>query len=102
MSPQAERAVPAPPVVLQQPRARGNSALWSTARDYLTLTKPRVISLLLLTTLAAMIVAEEGLPDASLIALTLLGGYLAAGGAGAINHYIERDSDAQMGRTRRR
>jgi protoheme IX farnesyltransferase len=66
-------------------------------RDYLTLTKPKVQSLLLLTTVTTMEVA--GNPSASLVALTCLGGYLSAGGAGAVNHYWDRDIDAQMKRT---
>jgi heme o synthase len=68
-------------------------------RDYVTLTKPRIISLLLLTTLAPMIVAVGGWPGTALVLLTLLGGYLMAGGANAINMYIDRDIDALMGRT---
>ena len=60
-------------------------------RDYITLTKPRVTVLLLLTTVTTMYVRG---PSLSLILLTMLGGYLAAGGAGAINHYIDRDRDA--------
>jgi protoheme IX farnesyltransferase len=71
-------------------------------RDYLSLTKPRVISLLLLTTLGAMLMAAEGLPPLGTILLTLLGGYLAAGGAGAINCYLDRDIDHVMTRTRKR
>jgi protoheme IX farnesyltransferase len=69
------------------------------ARDYISLTKPRIISLLLLTTVAAMFVADPSGPPLSLILWTMLGGYLAAGGAGAINHYVERDRDARMERT---
>ncbi len=69
--------------------------------DYVALTKPRVISLLLVTTVATMFVADRS-PRFSTILLTMLGGYLAAGGAGAINHYIERDIDAKMARTSRR
>ena len=68
-------------------------------RGYITLTKPRVISLLLLTTLATMYVADPAGPKLSLILWTMLGGYLAAGGAGAINHYVDRDRDAHMART---
>lgn len=68
-------------------------------RDYITLTKPRVISLLLLTTVATMYVADPAGPALSLILRTMLGGYLAAGGAGAINHYIDRERDARMART---
>jgi heme o synthase len=66
-------------------------------RDYAALTKPKVQSLLLLTTVTTMEVA--GNPSASRVALTCLGGYLSAGGAGAVNHYWDRDIDAQMKRT---
>ena len=69
--------------------------------DYVALTKPRVISLLLVTTVTTMFVADRS-PRLSTVLLTMLGGYLAAGGAGAINHYIERDIDARMSRTSRR
>jgi protoheme IX farnesyltransferase len=65
--------------------------------DYIELTKPKVQSLLLLTTVTTMEVA--GSPPVSKIALTLLGGYLSAGGAGAVNHWFDRDIDAQMERT---
>jgi len=71
-------------------------------RDYVALTKPRIISLLLLTTVAAMFVADPAGPSLSTILWTMLGGYLAAGGAGAINHYLDREADARMARTRRR
>jgi protoheme IX farnesyltransferase len=72
-----------------------------TAADYVALTKPRVISLLLVTTVTTMFVANRS-PRFSTIVLTVIAGYLAAGGAGAINHYIERDIDAHMTRTSRR
>jgi heme o synthase len=65
--------------------------------DYVELTKPKVQSLLLLTTVTTMEVA--GNPSISKIGLTCLGGYLSAGGAGAVNHSLDRDIDAQMGRT---
>lgn len=71
----------------------------ATANDYVSLTKPRIISLLLLTTVATMFVADPSGPPLSTILWTMLGGYLAAGGAGAINHYIERERDARMERT---
>ncbi len=67
--------------------------------DYASLTKPRIISLLLLTTVATMFVADPAGPSLSVILWTMLGGYLAAGGAGAINHYIDRERDALMART---
>ena len=72
------------------------------ARDYLALTKPRIIVLLLWTTLTTMYVANPAGPAAAIVLWTLLGGYLAAGGAGAINHYLDRDRDARMERTRDR
>jgi heme o synthase len=65
--------------------------------DYLALTKPRVQLLLLLTTVATMEVA--GSPSLGLILLTLLGGALSAGGAGAVNHWYDRDIDVRMART---
>lgn len=70
--------------------------------DYIRLTKPRVISLLLVTTAGAMFVAAGGVPDGWLLVWTMVGGYLAAGGANAINHYIDRDIDGRMSRTTER
>jgi len=67
------------------------------ASDYLELTKPKVQSLLLLTTITTMYVAGD--PSPLLVALTCLGGYLSAGGAGAVNHWFDRDIDARMART---
>jgi heme o synthase len=67
------------------------------AADYLELTKPKVQSLLLLSTIATMYIAGD--PSALLVALTCLGGYLSAGGAGAVNHWFDRDIDALMART---
>src|SRR3954468_20304185 len=69
-------------------------------RDYITLTKPKVQSLLLFTTVTTMYVA--GTPSIGLVLLTCLGGALSAGGAGAINPYYDRDIDALMSRTRSR
>ena len=68
-------------------------------RAYFMLTKPRVIELLLITTVPAMIVAARGWPSLGLIGATLLGGSLAAGGAGAINCFVDRDIDERMERT---
>src|ERR687889_915740 len=65
--------------------------------DYVTLTKPRVQLLLLLTTVTTMYVAGD--PSLALVLVTCLGGSLSAGGAGAVNHYYDRDIDAQMART---
>jgi heme o synthase len=67
--------------------------------DYVRLTKPRIISLLLVTTAGAMFVAAQGVPDGWLLVWTMIGGYLAAGGANAINHYVDRDIDGRMSRT---
>jgi protoheme IX farnesyltransferase len=71
----------------------------STIRAYFLLTKPRVIELLLVTTVPAMVLAEDGLPALWLIAVVLLGGSMAAGGANTINCWIERDRDSMMRRT---
>jgi protoheme IX farnesyltransferase len=67
--------------------------------DYYELTKPRIVFLLLITTLAAMIMAAHGIPPLGLTALTLLGGALAAGSGGAFNCVIDRDIDRKMTRT---
>ena len=72
------------------------------ALAYIALTKPRIIVLLLVTTVPAMIVANEGMPSLWLVLLTLVGGTLAAGGANAINCYLDRDIDGLMARTRDR
>ena len=70
--------------------------------DYVSLAKPRIIPLLLITALGGMMMAERGWPSTGLVLLTLLGGALAAAGAGAINCWIDRDLDREMLRTRRR
>ena len=80
----------------------GGRDLAATVRDYVSLTKPRIISLLLVTTVATMFVADPSGPSLAAILWTMLGGYLAAGGAGAINHYLDRERDARMARTRGR
>ena len=71
-------------------------------RDYIALTKPRIIVLLLVTALGGMFLAAKGIPDVSLIVLVLTGGALAAGGANALNHYLDRDIDRRMKRTQHR
>ncbi len=81
-------------------RARSESRARRLVADYVELTKPKVQTLLLFTTVATMEVA--GNPSIGLIALTCLGGYLSAGGAGAVNHYWDRDIDARMTRTANR
>jgi protoheme IX farnesyltransferase len=72
---------------------------WTTVRAYVALTKPRIIELLLVTTLPAMILAAGGLPRWELVVATLVGGTLAAGSANALNCYVDRDIDALMRRT---
>ena len=79
----------------QQDRA----GLLSVIADYIALTKPRVMSLLLLTATTGMFAAERGVPALSLIAYVLVGGALASGGASALNMWFEEDLDRRMGRT---
>jgi protoheme IX farnesyltransferase len=74
----------------------------ATLRDYIALTKPNVMSLLLFTTLMAMLIAAGAVPSLALIGWTLLGGALAAGSSGALNMYFDRDIDALMTRTKAR
>ncbi len=80
--------------------AAGRSARSQLLGDYFELTKPKVQSLLLLTTVTTMLVA--GSPSVGLILVTCLGGYLTAGGAGAVNHFYDRDIDLAMARTANR
>ena len=82
--------------------ARPSLSLRETASAYVALTKPRIISLLLITTVPAMILANKGLPSLWLIVATVVGGTLAAGGANAINCYLDRDNDEIMHRTQGR
>ncbi|MDE3103420.1 MAG: heme o synthase [Chloroflexota bacterium] len=74
----------------------------ATARDVIALTKPTIMSLLLLTALGAMFLAEHGVPPVDLLVSVLVGGACASGGASALNHYFDRDIDEVMRRTRRR
>ena len=71
----------------------------SVVGAYVALTKPRIIELLLITTIPTMVLAQQGWPPARLVIVTLIGGTLAAGGANAINMYVDRDIDALMERT---
>ncbi|MCB0996474.1 MAG: heme o synthase [Acidimicrobiales bacterium] len=71
-------------------------------RAYVALTKPRIIELLLVTTVPTMIVADEGIPSVWLMLATVIGGTLSAGGANAINMYVDRDIDRIMERTKNR
>jgi heme o synthase len=91
----------AAPVGIDSPRT-GRRSPGLIARSLFALTKPRIIELLLVTTLPTMLLARRGLPSISLIAVTLVGGALAAGSANTINCYIDRDIDAVMRRTSRR
>jgi heme o synthase len=77
--------------------ARTATLAGSVISDYLEMTKPKVQSLLIFTTVTTMYVAGD--PSLGLVALTVLGGYLSAGGAGAVNHYWDRDIDVAMKRT---
>ncbi len=70
--------------------------------DYVNLTKPLIVALLLTTTMGGMLVAARGLPPLNIFVLTMVGGAFAAGGSNALNSYIDRDVDKVMGRTRRR
>ena len=85
------------PAAVSQPSAAGSSV-----RAYIALTKPRIIELLLVTTIPTMVLAKQGLPSVWLMAAVLIGGTLAAGGANAINMYIDRDIDEVMRRTHNR
>ncbi len=77
-------------------------SLRETTAAYFQLTKPRIVVLLLITTVPAMLLAERGMPSPWLVVATLLGGMVAAGSANAINCYLDRDVDEVMRRTRRR
>jgi protoheme IX farnesyltransferase len=83
--------------VIETPRLGLAPRTRQVLADYVELTKPKVQSLLLLTTIATMYVAGD--PSPLLVALTCFGGYLSAGGAGAVNHWYDRDIDARMART---
>ncbi len=88
--------------MLREVVLRPARSLRETATAYFRLTKPRIIVLLLITTVPAMILAAEGLPSPWLVLATLAGGSLAAGGANALNCYFDRDIDSMMVRTRGR
>ncbi len=90
------------PITAPAPKPRPVPAWRQTVNDYVVLTKPRVISLLLLTTLAAMFVTPAGSPPFYLVIWTLIGGYLMAGGANAVNMAYDQDIDSTMARTQLR
>lgn len=76
--------------------------MYSQFRNYVTLTKPKIILLLLITALGGMFLASNGVPEWTLILVVLGGGALGSGGANALNHYMDRDIDEKMARTRKR
>jgi heme o synthase len=81
---------------------RGHRPLGARVKAFVALTKPRIIELLLITTVPVMFLAAQGVPDLKLVLATCFGGYLSAGGANALNMYIDRDIDALMDRTSQR
>ena len=87
---------------VDRPVAPGRSAAAAKASAFLALTKPRIIELLLVTTIPTMFLAADGVPAWSLVALTLVGGALAAASANTLNCYLDRDIDAVMKRTGQR
>src|SRR5436305_605466 len=82
--------------------AAGRRSFRTAARALFALTKPRIIELLLVTTIPTMLLAQRGLPSVRILLVTLCGGALAAGSANTINCYLDRDIDAVMRRTARR
>ena len=80
----------------------GNTSILAVARDFLALTKPKIISLLLVTAAGGMFLAEQGVPSLTLLGLVWAGGALASGGANAVNHFLDRDIDRDMRRTQGR
>jgi protoheme IX farnesyltransferase len=97
---------PAGPVVtrprVDEPTAARTIPLGTKIKAYVALTKPRIVELLLVTTVPAMVFAAGGVPHLGLVAVVLLGGSLAAGAANALNCYLDRDIDEVMRRTSRR
>jgi protoheme IX farnesyltransferase len=87
------------PMTITAPSATSRTTV---LKGYIALTKPRIIELLLVTTVPTMVVAANGIPSFWLLVTTLIGGTLAAGGANAFNMVIDRDIDAIMERTKRR
>lgn len=92
-------AVPQSPVISSPLAGEGRGRGFSLLADYLSLTKPRILLLLLITELGAMIAAARGWPGMSLTLASLVGGALSAGGAAAVNCWFDRDIDAVMART---
>ncbi|MGA4880253.1 heme o synthase [Streptomyces lydicamycinicus] len=86
----------------QVPGNPGERPFGARVKGFVALTKPRVIELLLMTTVPVMFLAAKGVPDLWLVLATCIGGYLSAGGAAAFNMYLDRDIDALMDRTSQR
>ncbi|WP_371874043.1 heme o synthase [Streptomyces glebosus] len=86
----------------QDPGSPGQRPFGARVKAFVALTKPRVIELLLMTTVPVMFLAAKGVPDLWLVLATCIGGYLSAGGAAAYNMYLDRDIDALMDRTSQR
>jgi protoheme IX farnesyltransferase len=93
--------VPQPAAATRAGDARAMN-IGDSLRAYLALTKPRIIELLLVTTVPTMVLAQRGVPSIWLMAAVVFGGSLAAGGANTINMYLDRDIDDLMRRTRHR
>jgi heme o synthase len=90
-------AVPADGLAADGAALRGRGAWRATLADYVTLTKPRIMSLLVLTAVCAMVAAAGGSPATMPLAALVIGGALACGGASALNHVLDRDIDRLMG-----
>lgn len=90
------------PIHLQQPEPKPMPVWRQTINDYVAITKPKVISLLLFTTFAGMFITTAGMPPWYLVFWTMIGGYLMAGGANAVNMAYDIDIDNKMGRTSKR
>src|SRR5262245_36748245 len=100
MSTVADRPQAADPLALAPPSAVGLAR--ARVRAYVALTKPRIVELLLITTVPAVVVASSGLPSLWLFAVTVVAGSLAACAANSLNCYLDRDIDQVMRRTSRR
>ena len=79
-----------------------STEMYGQFRNYVAITKPKIIALLLVTALGGMFLAKSGIPDWTLILVVLAGGALGSGGANALNHYVDRDIDVLMLRTKKR
>jgi heme o synthase len=98
----ARRRAPGHPVTAISERPAVRARTLSSVRAYVALTKPRIIELLLVTTLPAMLLAAGGWPSTGLVVATLVGGTMAAGAANVFNCYVDRDIDQLMHRTENR